>query len=91
MNDMATSVRLDPATEALLTRLAARRKQTRSAVIRDSIALLAAGEQDETASPYQRIAHLVGCFDSGGARLSEGTGGKVKALLAQRKRERRSR
>jgi predicted ATPase len=85
---MSTSVRLDPATEVLLSRLAARRKQTRSAVIRDSITLLAARERDESATSYARIAHLVGCFDSGGARLSEQTGSKVRAVLAGRRRER---
>jgi hypothetical protein len=69
-------------------RLAARRKQTRSGVIRDSIALLAARERDQSATSYARIAHLVGCFDSGGARLSEQTGSKVRAVLARRRRER---
>jgi predicted ATPase len=88
---VTTSLRLDPETEALLARLAARRRQTRSAVIRDSIALLAEREADERGTAYSRIAHLVGCFDSGGARLSEHTGRKVRALLAGKKRGRRPR
>jgi hypothetical protein len=83
-----TSIRLDSETEALLARLAARRKQTRSAVVRDSIALLAAQERDAVGAPYARIAHLVGSFDSGGARLSEATGRKFRDALGRSRRER---
>ena len=90
---MPLSVRLDADTERVLGRLAKKRKQTKSEIVRDAIGLLARQEQgvDGTQRPYDRIAHLIGCVDSGGARLSERTGEKFTALLRARERERRSR
>jgi len=65
---MAT-VRLDAATEATLKRLAARRGQSRSEVIRDAIAKLA---EEETPRPsaLHRLRPFVGIVDSGGKQLS---------------------
>lgn len=92
---MPTSVRLDPAAERLLRRLAARRGQTKSEVIRDAIRLLAqergpAEPRRARQTAYDRMAHVVGVADSGGAGLSERTGERFRDLLVERTRVRRS-
>ena len=84
---MPLSVRLDPKTESAVKRLARRRNQTRSAVVREAIAAL---EREQTqqlrpgGGPLGAMAHLIGVADSGGGRLSEDTGKKFRALI-QRK------
>jgi Arc/MetJ-type ribon-helix-helix transcriptional regulator len=91
---MPMSVRLDPKTEQAVKRLARRRRQTRSAVVREAIAAL---ERDEAAraseppTPWESLRHLVGVVDSGGDRLSEDTGGKLRALLQAKTDARRTR
>jgi len=90
---MSLSVRLDPKTESAVRRLARQRKQTRSAVVREAIAALerdrAAAASRHQRGPWDTIAHLVGSADSGGARLSEETGDRVRALLGKKARARR--
>jgi len=90
---MALSVRLDEGTERLVESLARKRGQTKSQVIRDALGVLAKQEKGlgERRRPYDLVAHLVGCVDSGGARLSENTGGKFAELLREKARGRRSR
>lgn len=88
---MPLSVRLDPKTESAVNRLARRRRQTRSAVVREAIA---AFERDQIASakrPWDAIGHLIGVADSGGARLSEATGERFRKLLQEKARARRTR
>jgi hypothetical protein len=46
---------------------------------------------DEKKRPYDLVAHLIGCVDSGGARLSENTGEKFAKLLREKADARRSR
>lgn len=84
------SVRLDVESEAALTRLAARRGQTKSEVLRDALARL---DEDEhtRASAYHRLQPFVGIIDSGGKQLSESTGRRLRELLAEKHRARRSR
>jgi Arc/MetJ-type ribon-helix-helix transcriptional regulator len=77
---MAT-VRLDAQTKAELKRLAARRGQTRSEVVRDAINRLAA-EDTEHLSADHRLGPFVGIVDSGGRQLSTDTGRKLRELLA---------
>jgi predicted transcriptional regulator len=89
---MPLSVRLDPETERALNRLARRLGQARSAVVRKAIAALA--EREETSVPrfrnqWEAMKHLIGVADSGGARLSERTGEKYRALLHAKARARR--
>lgn len=89
---MPMSVRLDARTERLVDRLAKAKRQTKSEVVREAIAILArraAGAQ-AARRPYDAIAHLIGCADSGGAVLSERTGEKFRSLLQGRGRARRS-
>ena len=93
---MPASVRLDARTQGLIRRLAKRRGQTKSELIRTAIEALAreAAEADAHAndsSAYERVAHIIGIADSGGARLSERTGERFRNLLIKRARGRRSR
>jgi len=78
VDNMPMSVRLDARTERLVNRLAKTRSQTKSEVIRDAIMELARREtgRKDGKRPYDAIAHLIGCVDSGGAKLSEKTGKK---------------
>jgi CRISPR/Cas system-associated endonuclease Cas3-HD len=89
---MALSVRLDAKTESLLGRLARKRRQTKSEVIRDAIGELARQEEKsgEKKRPYELVAHLIGCIDSGGANLSRNTGEKFTKLLREKAHARRS-
>ncbi|MBI2361709.1 MAG: ribbon-helix-helix protein, CopG family [Deltaproteobacteria bacterium] len=90
---MPLSVRLDPGTERLVERLARQRNQTKSEVIRDALGILAQQEKDAAKKkrPYDLIAHLIGCVDSGGTNLSEKTGEKFAKLLREKADARRSR
>jgi len=90
---MALSVRLDAKTESLIGRLARKRQQTKSEVIRDAIGVLAkqAEKGNEQKRTYDLVAHLIGCVDSGGANLSQNTGEKFSKLLREKARARHSR
>lgn len=89
---MPTTVRLDPATLRLLGRLARRTGLTKSQLIREAIRRL--GESQGSAKPgqtvYDAMKHAIGCWDSGGAQLSEVTGRKFRTVLRAR-RDRRGR
>ena len=87
---MPVSVRLNAKTESLIDRLARKRRQTKSEVIRDAIGVLAKQEEKSTEKkrPYDLVAHLIGCMDSGGANLSQNTGEKFAKLLRERARAR---
>ncbi|MFN8640522.1 MAG: ribbon-helix-helix protein, CopG family [Candidatus Binatia bacterium] len=90
---MPLSLRLDPDTEQLVTRLARSRGQTKSEVLREAVRALsrehAAGRSGATV--YDAIKDHVGCFDSGGLNLSVRTGRRFAALLGERARGRRAR
>ncbi len=85
---MPISVRLDPKTESLVSRLARRTGRTKSEVIRDGLIALARAEARVEASPgpYEAIAHLIGCARGGPKDLSERTGEKLRKLLLSRPR-----
>ncbi len=83
-----TTVRLDTATETVLSRLAARRRQTKSDVIRDAIARLA--EEDKETTAFQRLQSFIGVADSGGQQLSRETGRRFREVLEEKQRARRS-
>jgi predicted transcriptional regulator len=92
---MPTSVRLDARTEGLIRRLAKRRGRTKSELIRTAIESLAREAAAAEARPgrvsaYDRVAHVVGIADSGGARLSERTGERFRDILMKRARGQRS-
>jgi hypothetical protein len=69
---MATSVRLDAKTASLIVRLARKRHQTKSEVIRDAIGTFAKKEEKEAGKkrPYDLVAHLIGCVKGGPRDLS---------------------
>jgi hypothetical protein len=83
---MPISVRLDPKAENLVTRLARRTGRTKSEVIREGLMALARAEagRETHFSPYEAIAHLIGCARGGPDDLSERTGKKLRKLLASR-------
>ena len=83
---MALSVRLDAKTESLIGRLARRRRQSKSEVIRDAIGVLAKQEEKDAGKkrPYDLVAHLIGCVDSGGANLSRNTGENSLSFCVKR-------
>lgn len=86
---MALSVRLDPGTEQLVERLARKRRQTKSEVIRDALGMLADAEKGTGGKrrPYDLIAHLVGCVRGGPPDLSVRTGERFKQLLLERRKK----
>jgi hypothetical protein len=85
---MPTTVRLDPETRRLMQRIARRTGRTQSEIIREAIRRLGAGERADGSarSAYEAMEHAFGCWDSGGARLSEQTGRKLRDLLTERRR-----
>jgi hypothetical protein len=88
---MPLSVRMDSRTESLLGRLARKRRQTKSEVIRDAIGVLAKQEEKGTEKkrPYDLVAHLMGCVKGGPRDLSVRTGEKFRRMLVERGRKRR--
>lgn len=87
---MPLSVRLDAKTEALVGRLARKRRQTKSEVIRDAIGALAQQEgKNETKRPYDLVSHLIGCVRGGPPDLSVRTGEKFLQLLVEGRKKRR--
>jgi hypothetical protein len=88
---MPLSVRLDADTESLIERLARKRRQTKSEVIRDAIGVLAKEEEKGAGKqrPYDLVAHLIGCVKGGPRDLSVNTGKKFHQMLVERARKRR--
>jgi len=85
-----TTVRLDPTTGATLERLARRRGQSRSEVIRDALGrLVAEEEREDTTSALERLRPFVGIVDSGGRQLSRESSRQFRELLEERNRPRR--
>lgn len=78
---MPTSIRLDHDTERALEEIAARHCETKSQVVRRAVAELIAREG---ASPYERVADLIGSVRGGPDDLSEQTGRRFRELLKAR-------
>jgi hypothetical protein len=81
------NIRIDADTAALLKRIARERGMTKAEVVRQALAAL----REKSASsagprPYDRIAHLIGSWHSGGMNLSERTSKKFARLLKERRR-----
>ena len=88
---MPLSVRLDVKTESLIARLARKRSQTKSEVIRDAIGVLAREDEKgvDKKRPYDLVAHLIGCVKGGPRNLSVNAGKKFHEMLVERARKRR--
>jgi len=86
---MPVSVRLDSKTESLIGRLARKRGQSKSEVIRDAIGVLAKQEENgaENKRPYDLVAHLIGCVKGGPKDLSVDAGKKFHDMLVARTRK----
>ena len=84
-------MRLDAKTESLIGRLARKRRQTKSEVIRDAVGVLAKQEENgsDRTRPYDKVAHLVGCVKGGPRNLSARSGEKFRRLLLDRRGRRR--
>jgi hypothetical protein len=89
---MATSIRLSVEVEHLIARIARRRKQSKSEVIRSALsALEEVRDRPGHGGPYESMKHLIGIVDSGGLSLSQQTGRKFRELLIRRAHGRRAR
>jgi Arc/MetJ-type ribon-helix-helix transcriptional regulator len=85
------NVRIDPEMAALLERVARQTGRTKSEVVRDALETLRArGTQGTAKPPAETMAGLIGCWDSGGARLSERTGEHFARLLQEAKHAQRT-
>lgn len=84
---MPLAVRVDVKTERLLLRLARKRGETKSEIIRDAIGVLAkeARVQEATEHPYEKVRNLIGSVSGGPADLSTMTGEKFRRLPAGRR------
>ena len=85
---MPTSVRLEAKTEGLVARLARRKGQSKSRVIRDAIHAYAETETAvrEPESAYEALKPWIGSVKGLPPDLSERTGDKFYQLLVERKR-----
>jgi hypothetical protein len=85
---MPTSVRLDAKTESLVARLARRKGQSKSRVIRDAIHAYAETETAvrEPESAYEALKPWIGSVKGLPPDLSERTGDKFYQLLIERRR-----
>jgi hypothetical protein len=68
--------------------MARRKGQTKSQVIREAIRVLAdfQEEREGPLSPYEAIAHLIGCARGGPPDLSERSGEKFRQILRKQRR-----
>ena len=91
---MPFSLRLDPKTEAKITRLSATTGRSKSEVVREAVAQYAPeghvpAERD--ASAFDRLKPFIGTVSTGGAHYSTDTHSKYRELLQRKHRARRSR
>ncbi|MGH7815357.1 MAG: ribbon-helix-helix protein, CopG family [Candidatus Binataceae bacterium] len=81
------NVRIDSKTAAIIDRVARRNRLSKSEVVRSALTTLGEREsRSSTAHPSQSMAHVIGCWDSGGLRLSERAGEQFARLLAREHR-----
>jgi hypothetical protein len=82
---MATSLRLSPELDYLVSRLAKRRKQSKSEVIRSALTTLmrADASSGRRRIPYQAMKHLLGCVKNGPPDLSQRTGEAFRKRLSR--------
>ena len=82
----AMALRLDTSTRNRIARIAKRRSQTASEVVRQAIASLV--EREEAlgqASPYETIADLIGSVRGSDPGRSAGGGRRVSEMLRRRR------
>jgi Arc/MetJ-type ribon-helix-helix transcriptional regulator len=74
------SIRLDPETDQILDGLSRRHRVSRSQLVRDAITAMAKSE-NQTESPFARLAPFIGCVSGGPPTLSRDTGKQLQQLL----------
>jgi hypothetical protein len=85
------NVRIDAVMAALLERIARQTGRTKSEVVREALETLRArGVHGAAKPPAKTLVRLIGCWDSGGARLSERTGERFARLLQEDKHAQRT-
>lgn len=84
---MGISVRLSAQEERLITRVAKRRGETKSDVIRSAIVALTKEEHPNPVrlTPYDAMKHLIGCASGGPPDLSVRTGERFREVLLRRR------
>jgi len=84
---MGTSVRLSAQEERLVARVAKRRGETKSDVIRSAIVSLAKEDHPHPVrpTPYDAMKHLIGCVSGGPPDLSTRTGERFREALLRRR------
>ncbi len=84
---MTISVRLTPKSRALLSRLARKRRTTKSEVIRTALEVLAREEEakESRPRPYDLLRHAIGIGSGGGGHLAEDVSRKVYEMLLKKK------
>ncbi len=86
---MPTSVRLDPKTGALLSRLARAHGRSKSQIIREAIARLARDESPRgQPRPYELMADLIGIAHGGPSDLARRSSEVFKEILQTKARSR---
>jgi len=91
---MPFSLRLDPATEAKIRRLASATRRSRSDVVREAVAHYSVERDDTEAgetSTFDRLKPFAGIVRTSGANLSKDTHAKYRALVQRKSRGRRTR
>lgn len=88
----ALNIRIDAETAAFLDRIARERGLTKSEIVRQALATLRKQKRPAAAAtPFERMAHLIGSGDSGGMQLSERTGERFARMLQENKNADRTR
>ena len=85
------SIRIDPEMAALLEQEARQTGRSKSEIVREALEVLRTRtNRGPVKPPAEAMADLIGCWDSGGARLSERTGERFARLLQEIKHAQRT-
>jgi predicted DNA-binding protein len=79
------TLRLDKETRQRIARIARRKRQSASQVIREAIEAWV-GRQELTSSPYEAVSDLIGIVHGGNSKRSVAAGRQFRELLEQRRR-----
>jgi Arc/MetJ-type ribon-helix-helix transcriptional regulator len=86
----ALNLRVDARTAAFLERVARQSGRTKSEIVREALEALRKEEtRPKALAPSETMAHLIGCWDSGGMKLSEHTGERFAQLLRESRNDHR--
>ena len=88
----ALNIRIDAETASFLDRIAREQGLTKSEIVRQALAVLRKQKRPAAAAtPFERMAPLIGSWDSGGMNLSERTGERFARMLQENKNANRTR